>query len=78
MLNQLIETLERNLPVGGRPLAVVMVVIGLFLVAWILSQIASTVATYFVDRNERRRMGDTKDIDTGVISSIRQRGRRSR
>jgi hypothetical protein len=73
LLNQLIESLEDTLPVGGRPLAVVIVVIGLFLVAWILSQIASRVATYFVDRNERRRMGDTKDIETGVISSIRQR-----
>jgi hypothetical protein len=50
-----------------------VVVVALFVVAWILSRLAAQVAAYFVDRNERRRWGAAKDLETGVIMGIRQR-----
>jgi hypothetical protein len=50
-----------------------VIVVALFLIAWILSRLAAQVAAYFVDRNERRRWGAAKDLETGVIMGIRQR-----
>jgi hypothetical protein len=57
----------------GRPLSVLIVVVGLFLVAWLVSKVASWIATFFVDRSERRRSADPDTTDTGVITGIRQR-----
>ena len=71
-LKSLIDALERHTPLT-RPLAVAVIVVALFLVAWIASRIAARIAAYFVDRNERRRWGAAKDLETGVIMGIRQR-----
>ena len=71
-MKSLIDELDRYMPFG-RPLAVAVIVVALFLVAWILSQIAARIAAYFVDRNERRRWGTAKDLETGVVMGIRQR-----
>jgi hypothetical protein len=57
----------------GRPASVVVVVVGLFFVAWLVSLIASRIATHFVTRSERRRQTAPEVADTGVISGIRQR-----
>ena len=48
--------------------------IALFVIAAIVSKLATRLATYLVDRSERRRRGGTdEDFDTGVITGIRQR-----
>jgi hypothetical protein len=70
-LKSLVNMLSRDTPLG-RPLGIVVVIVGLFLLAWIVSRIAVRLAAYYVDRSERRR-GVTTDLDTGVIMGIRQR-----
>jgi Mechanosensitive ion channel len=66
----LVNALARDTPLG-HPAAVVAIVVGLFLVAWLVSRVARRIAAFFVDRSERRRSGDLSD--TGVIVGIRQR-----
>ncbi len=71
-MNNLIDWLDRSTRLG-RLLAVAVVVVGLFLLAWLVGRIATRLATYLVDRSERRRRGAAKELDTGVITGIRQR-----
>jgi small conductance mechanosensitive channel len=71
-MKSLIDYLERYTPLT-RAVAVVVIVIALFLVAWLLSRAAARLAAFFVDRNEQRRWGSSKDLETGVIMGIRQR-----
>ena len=72
-MNGLVEQLERHTSLG-RPLAVVIVVVALFVLAWLVSRIAARIATYLVDRSERRRSSRGGDVsDSAVISGIRQR-----
>jgi Mechanosensitive ion channel, beta-domain len=56
----------------GRPVAILIVIAGLFVLAWLVSMIALRVATFYVDRSERRR-SDNGVSDTGVIAGLRQR-----
>lgn len=70
-MESLVDALNRHTGLG-KPLATVLVVFALFLVAWIVSLAASRVATAYVDRTERRR-GPRELDDTGVIAGIRQR-----
>ena len=72
MLASLIDTLGRDTGLG-RPLSTVIVIAALFLLAWIVTRVASRLATAYVDRTERRRQAAAKDADTGTIMSIRQR-----
>jgi moderate conductance mechanosensitive channel len=72
VLKSLIDALGKDTPLG-RPLAMLVIIVALFLLAWLVSRIAVRLAAYFVDRSERQRRGDTKDFDTGVITGIRQR-----
>ncbi len=71
-VNGIVEQLEHHLGLD-RTLSVLIVVVGLFVVAWLVSRIATNVATYFVNRSERRRASKEEVTDTGVISGIRQR-----
>jgi Mechanosensitive ion channel len=72
-LKTLIDLLGRHTPLG-RPLAMVVIIVGLFLVAWIVGRIAIRVASFLVDRSERRRRSETnEEFDTGVITGLRQR-----
>ena len=71
-MKNLIDELDRNTPIG-RPLAMVVVIVGLFLLAWIVSRVAARLAAFFVDRGGRRRQGAAKDFDTGVMMGLRQR-----
>jgi hypothetical protein len=71
-VRSLIDTLSRATPLG-RPLAVLVVIGGLFVVAWILSRAAARFAAYVVDRSERRRHRSGSGVDTGVIVGLRQR-----
>ncbi len=71
-MNGIVDQLEHHLGLG-RALSVLIVIVGLFLVAWLVSRIATNIATYFVTRSERRRAAREEVTDTGVISGIRQR-----
>ncbi len=71
-LKSLTDALERHTPLG-RPLAVVVIVVALFLIAWLASRVAAILAASYIDRSERRRWGAAKDLETGVIMGIRQR-----
>jgi len=66
-----IDELDRHTGLG-RPLSTVLVIVALFLLAWVVSKIATRIAAAFVDRSERRRSAEAK-ADSSVISSLRQR-----
>jgi small conductance mechanosensitive channel len=70
-VSNIIDELDRNARLG-RPLAITIVIVGLFLLAWLVSRVASRVASYVVFRAERRRAAQPGD-DTAVITGIRQR-----
>ena len=71
-LKSLTDELQRHTPLG-RPLAITVIVVALFLIAWLASRVAARIAAWYVDRNERRRWHAAKDLETGVIMGIRQR-----
>lgn len=71
-MNALIDLLNDSTPVRP-PFGSVVVVVGLFFVAWLLARLAGVVAALLVDRSERRRAPGLAAADTGVISSLRQR-----
>jgi small conductance mechanosensitive channel len=70
-VSNIIDELDRHARLG-RPLAITIVIVGLFLLAWLVSRVASRVASYVVFRAERRRAAQPGD-DTAVITGIRQR-----
>jgi len=70
--DNLVRLLDRSTPLA-RPFAVVVVVAGLFVAAWLISRFAERVAAHLVDRAERRRARTTSPDDTASISSLRQR-----
>jgi hypothetical protein len=71
-MESLIDAINSDTGIG-RPLSTVLVIFGLFLLAWVVSLVASRVATWYVDRTERQRRGPDTSVDTLVISGIRQR-----
>jgi len=70
-MSKIIDELARHAGLG-RPLAIAIVIAGLFLVAWLVSRAASRVASYVILRTERRRAAQPTD-DTAVLTGIRQR-----
>jgi len=70
-VGSVIDTLERHTGLG-RPLSTAIVIVALFLLAWVVSHVASRIATAYVDRSERRRQ-QRGDVDTGTIAAMRQR-----
>ncbi len=71
-MGQLIDDLSRATPLG-RPLALLVVLAGLFLLAWLVSGLAARVAAFVVDRGDRRHRHAGVDVDTAAITSLRQR-----
>ena len=71
-MKSLVDQLYHHTPVG-RPVAVLIVVIGLFVAAWLVSAVAARVAVSYVTRSERRSSKGAGLSDTGVITGIRQR-----
>ncbi len=67
-VNSLVNSLSRDTSLG-RPLATFAVIVGLFVLAWVLSRIGSWIAAWLVDRGERRAL---RSDPTG-ISGMRQR-----
>ena len=70
-MSNIIDELARHAGLG-RPLAITIVIVGLFLLAWLVSRVASRVAAYVIYRAERRRAGEP-GADTAVLTGIRQR-----
>jgi small-conductance mechanosensitive channel len=68
-MQRLSELANDHLPIGP-PLDRLVVVAGVFLVAWAIARLSGRLARWLADRNERRRPGHE---DTGVIASFRQR-----
>jgi hypothetical protein len=58
---------------AGRPVAVLVAVVALFVAAWIVSRVAKRIAVWLVDRGERRRRKSPDTFDTAAIGSMRQR-----
>ena len=71
-MRSLLDTIQEHLGVD-RPVSVLIVIAGLFIVAWLISRMAAELARGFVTRSERRRTRDGVVSDTGVITGIRQR-----
>ena len=69
-MKTLVDELSGNTSLG-RPAAVLAIVVGLFLVAWITSRICTRIAVFLIDRSERRRAGGISD--TGVMTGLKQR-----
>jgi moderate conductance mechanosensitive channel len=55
----------------GRAVALILVVFGLFAIAWLIGRIAERIATILVDRAEKRRAAT--DPEGASVSSLRQR-----
>ncbi len=70
-MKTLIDVLGRDTPIG-RPLAMVVVVVGLFLLAWLIGWIAAHLAALVIDRSERRRSAE-ENGDASVVLGHRQR-----
>jgi small-conductance mechanosensitive channel len=71
-VNRLIEILDDSTPIYP-PLGRLIVIAAVFLGAWLVSRLAGRAATFFVDRNERRGAQAVDQLDTGVITGLRQR-----
>jgi len=70
-VSNIIDELARHAGLG-RPLAITIVIVGLFLLAWLVSRVASRIAAYVIYRAERRRAGEP-GADTAILTGIRQR-----
>ena len=70
-MSRIIDELARNAGLG-RPLAITIAIVGLFVAAWLVSRIASKVASTSSTATERRRAAQPTD-DTAVLTGIRQR-----
>lgn len=71
-MKSLLDAIEHHLSVA-RPIAVLLVLVVLFALAWLVSRLAAELARALVIRSERRRSKDGVISDTGVITGIRQR-----
>jgi Mechanosensitive ion channel len=71
-VNDLVQKLNENTPLTP-PLGKLVFVAGFFLLAWLLSKVAGRAAAWAVDRGERKRSGDVGALDTGLITSLKQR-----
>jgi small-conductance mechanosensitive channel len=70
-VSNIIDQLDRHANLG-HALAVTIVIVGLFLLAWLVSRLASWVAAYVIARAERRRAGRPGE-DTAFLTGVRQR-----
>ena len=67
-MNSLIDAVNRDTPLG-RPLSTAAVIVGLFVIAWLLSKLGAWLAAWLVDRGERTLAAG----DPSRISGMRQR-----
>lgn len=69
-MKTLVDQLTQGTPIG-RLGAVLIVVVGLFVVAWLVSRLVTRTAVFLIDRGERRRARGISD--TSAMVGIRQR-----
>ena len=55
-MKSLIDLLDAHTPIG-HPLATLVVIVGIFVLAWLVSRLSTRLAAYLVDRTDRRRTG---------------------
>ena len=67
----LIDLLDERTPIYP-PLGRLIVVAGVFLVAWLVTRLAGRLAAFLVDRSERSGLEEST-VDTGVITGLKQR-----
>lgn len=67
-MKSLVDLVHRDTPLG-RPLSTTVIIVGLFVAAWLLSALGARIATWLVDRGERRARG----AGPTAISGMRQR-----
>jgi len=65
-------SLESSLPIA-RAAAVALFVVVVFVTAWLVSRVAQRLAARFVDRVERKRRPADGELDTALMTSLRQR-----
>ena len=71
-MSGLTDLLNESTPIDP-PLGQLIVVAGVFLLALVLSRLGGRAAAFLVDRNERRSTLGADQVDTGVISGLKQR-----
>jgi moderate conductance mechanosensitive channel len=71
-VNRIIRDLGGATPLG-RAFGIAVVIVVLFLLAWLVSRAAARMAAFSIDRSDRRRQGDATPLDTGGMTSLRQR-----
>jgi small-conductance mechanosensitive channel len=71
-MNRLIDLLDESTPIYP-PLGRLIVIAGLFVLAWLAARLAGRAAAFLVDRSERRSALGADHVDTGVISGLKQR-----
>jgi hypothetical protein len=71
-VNDLVQKLNDSTPLAP-PVGKLVFVAGFFLLAWLLSKVAGRAAAWAVDRGERKRSDGHGPMDTGLITSLKQR-----
>jgi hypothetical protein len=71
-MNDLVQRLNESTPLT-EPFGKLVFVAGFFLLAWLLSLVAGRAAAWAVDRSDRRRSREGDAMDTGLITSLKQR-----
>ena len=71
-VNDLVQKLNDSTPLTP-PVGKLVFIAGFFLLAWLLSKVAVRAAAWAVDRGERKRSGSGGPLDTGLITSLKQR-----
>ena len=71
-MNRVIELLNESTPIYP-PFGRLIVIAGLFGLAWLAARMAGRGAAFLVDRTERRSRLGADHVDTGVISGLKQR-----
>ena len=71
-MNSLIDFLNDSTPIYP-PFGRLIVIVGLFVVAWLVAKLAGRAAAFLVDRSERRSRLGADHVDTGVITALKQR-----
>jgi hypothetical protein len=71
-VNDLVQRLNESTPLTA-PLGKLVFITGFFLLAWLLSHVAGRAAAWALDRSERKRSDGEAPMDTGLITSLKQR-----
>ncbi len=71
-MNDLVGKLNDATPLAP-PFGKLVFIAGFFVLAWLLSKVAGRAAAWAVDRGERKRAGGVGPMDTGLITSLKQR-----